>query len=199
VTRIEAVSARLKAALYSDSFLDIARSVDARSFVRSAIAASDGTSLAERCAHADTTTYLPDDILVKVDVASMAHGLECRAPLLDHVLAEYVASLPFPFKIDGAHRKVILKHALRGRLPGESLRRRKKGFSIPLQRWFQGQMDSVLRDTLLSPTALAHDYFQRAAIEQLISEHQAGLANHQASLFAMLMLESWHGQWIDRT
>ena len=142
-------------------------------------------------------TYLPDDILVKVDIASMAHGLECRAPLLDHVLAEYVASLPFRLKMPAGRRKAALKGAVANRLPRWVLKRRKKGFNIPLKHWFREGPGARLGETLLSQRALERGYFQRTGIERLLEEHAAGTANHQAPLFCLLMLELWHGQWVD--
>lgn len=197
ISRIEAASPELKSRLYSSKLRDATGASDPRDVVRQAIAASRGTTLAERCADADAATYLPDDILVKVDVASMAHGLECRAPLLDHVLAEYVAALPFHLKIDGSERKAILKRAVAGRLPAEIVARRKKGFSIPLKNWFQGRSDELLRETLLSSRARQRGYFEPTAVEALIDDHAHGRANHQAPLFSLLMLELWHTLWID--
>jgi len=197
ITRLEAASPELKSALYSRSLHDVTAASDPRALVRQAISSSHGTTLAERCTDADGTTYLPDDILVKVDVASMAHGLECRAPLLDHLLAEYVAGLPFKLKIAGSRRKAILKGAVGRRLPAEIVARRKKGFSIPLKNWFQGRTDELLRETLLSTRARQRGYFEAPAVEALLDEHGRGLANHQAPLFSLLMLELWHTLWID--
>jgi asparagine synthase (glutamine-hydrolysing) len=197
LARLEVLSPEMKSGLYSDAFRSQLDGRDPREVVWRAIASSDGERLAERCAHADALTYLPDDILVKVDVASMAHGLECRAPLLDHKLAEYVAGLPFELKVSRGRRKLALKEAVRGRLPAEVLSRRKKGFSVPLKSWFEGRLEPLLRDTLLSRRALGRGYFDRARVEQLIGEHAAGAAAHQAALFSLLMLELWHRQWID--
>ncbi|MEM7482255.1 MAG: asparagine synthase (glutamine-hydrolyzing) [Acidobacteriota bacterium] len=196
-SRVELARPELKAVLYTPEHWQRTRHWDARDLLRRTIAASDGSTLTERCAHADVTTYLPDDILVKVDVASMAHGLECRAPLLDHVLAEHVARLPFRFKLDGDRRKAILKDALRHRLPAEIIDRRKKGFGIPLKRWFQGTSGDSLRETLLSQRAIERGLFDPGGIEHLIEQHSAGIVNRQAPLFSLLMLEHWHRLWID--
>ena len=165
--------------------------------VLGAIDASDGETLAERCAHADATTYLPDDILVKVDVASMAYGLECRAPLLDHVLAEYVAGLPFAFKMNRWRRKAVLKEAVARRLPRSVLNRKKRGFLVPLQSWLESGGSALLRETLLSSRASERGYFRRSRIERLLAEQAAGTGSHQNLLFGLLMLELWHRLWID--
>jgi asparagine synthase (glutamine-hydrolysing) len=197
LSRVETIGPELKAALYSDGCAARARTWDARDLVRQAIARSDGETLAEKCAHADVTSYLADDILTKVDVASMAHGLECRAPLLDHVLAEFVASLPFTFKIDRGRRKAVLKDAVRGRLPRTTLERRKRGFQVPLAAWLQGSLEPLLRETLLSSRARERGYFDPPSVEALIDQHAAGQVNHQTALYCLLMHELWHRQWID--
>ncbi len=197
LSRIEALGPDLKARLYEDGFATRLAGRDARRTVLRALASSDAETLAERCAHADVQTYLPDDILVKVDVASMAHGLECRAPLLDHLLAEYVAGLPFRLKMSGLRRKAVLKGAVRERLPDWVLTRRKKGFSIPLQTWFQGDMGPLLDETLLSKRAAERGYLRRERVGELLDEHARGVVNHQAPLFCLLMLELWHRIWID--
>ena len=113
------------------------------------------------------------------------------------VLAEYVAGLPFAFKMARWRRKAVLKEAVAGRLPRSILNRRKKGFSIPLQSWFHGRLDGLLRETLLSRQATERGYFSRSRIEGLLDEHMRGTANHQAPLFSLLMLELWHRLWID--
>lgn len=198
VGRVEATAPAIKAALYDERLLEAARQGKARDHLRALIESSEGSTLAERCADADAATYLPDDILVKVDIASMASGLECRAPLLDHRLAEYAAGLPFDLKIAGGVRKSILKKAVVGRLPASIIERRKKGFSIPLKNWFAARSEELLRDVLLSPPARARGYVRPEAVQVLIDEHVRGSANHQAPLFCLVMLEHWHRLWIDQ-
>ena len=197
MTRVEHISPALKAELYADPLLLLTRGRDARERVRLAIAASRGETFTERCAHADAVTYLPDDILVKVDIASMAHGLETRAPLLDHVLAEYVARLPFALKMQRLVTKRALKRAIRDRVPGEVLTREKMGFGVPLEHWFRGGFRSLLQEVLLDPRALGRGLFRPEAVERLVSDHAAGRADHQNPLFVLLMLELWFRLWID--
>jgi asparagine synthase (glutamine-hydrolysing) len=99
--------------------------------------------------------------------------------------------------VSRGRRKVALKEAVRRRLPSEVLERRKKGFSVPLRRWLGGDLEPLLRDTLLSRRAVERGYFRPGEVERLIGEHAAGVAAHQAPLFGLLMLELWHRQWID--
>ena len=197
LSRLEALSDELERSLLSEDLRRRLGGSAPREIVLGAIRDSDGQCLAERCAHADSATYLPDDILVKVDVASMAHGLECRAPLLDHVLAEYVAALPFDFKMPRLRRKALLKAAVADRLPRSVLLRRKKGFSIPLKSWLHGDFEPLLSDTLLSRRASERGYFEHSRIARLIDEHASGAADHQRPLFTLMMLELWHRLWID--
>ena len=197
LTRLEQVTPEQKAALYTDSLLLLTRARDARERVRLAIAASPGETFTERCAHADALTYLPDDILVKVDVATMAHGLEARAPLLDHVLAEYVARLPFALKMQRLETKRALKEAIRPRVPAEVLTRQKMGFGVPLEHWFRGGFGRLLRDVLLDPRALGRGLFRPEAVERLVEDHVARRADNQNPLFNLLMLELWFRLWID--
>ena len=197
LTRLELVSPELKARLYADGLLLAARGRDARERVRLAIAGSAGETFTERCAHADAVTYLPDDILVKVDVASMAHGLEARAPLLDHVLAEYVAQLPFELKMRRLVSKRVLREAIRPRVPAEVLTRPKMGFGVPLEDWFRGGFKKLLREVLLDPRSLGRGLFRPAEVARLVDEHVRGRADHQNPLFTLLMLELWFRLWID--
>ena len=169
---------------------------DARLYLRERIEKSDGENWTEKCAHADFTTYLPEDICVKVDIASMACGLETRAPLLDHVLIEKVARLPFALKMRGITGKMVLREALRTRLPGETLTRKKMGFGVPIEVWFKGGFAKLLEDVLLDKKARERGILDPQGVRGLIEEHKArgGL---QYSLFSLLMLELWFRGFID--
>jgi len=169
---------------------------DARDLLRARIKASDGENWTERCAHADFTTYLPDDICVKVDVASMAYGLETRAPLLDHVLVEKVARLPFHMKMRGLTGKVVLKRSQRTRLPKTTLYRKKMGFGVPIDVWFRGGFSKLLEDVLLAPRSVARGILDPEGVRGLIEEHRTR-GGQQTPLFALLMLELWFRQFMD--
>jgi asparagine synthase (glutamine-hydrolysing) len=146
---------------------------------------------------ADIETYLPDDLLVKVDIATMAHGLEARSPLLDHVLMEFAARLPVTLKVHGRQKKWLLRRALRGLIPDEILDRPKTGFGVPLDRWLRTQLADSARDLLLSARARGRGYFRPQAIERLLAEHHSGRAAHGHRLWALLMLELWHQTYVD--
>ncbi len=145
----------------------------------------------------DIGLYLPDDLLVKFDIASMAVSLEARSPMLDHHFMEFVARLPAKFKMTSLTRKVILKQALRGILPDEILYRRKMGFGLPIDHWFRGELSDYIRDKLLSRRSLERGYFNRRLVEQIINEHLSGSHQRQYLLWNLLMLELWHETFID--
>ncbi len=193
---LEVTAPRVKERLWSDGFARSLGGHDAREWLRARIRASDGETWTEKCAHADFTTYLPDDICVKVDVASMAYGLETRAPLLDHVLVEKVARLPFALKMKGLRGKLALKKALRARLPRTTLDRRKMGFGVPIDHWFRGGFAKLLEDVLLDPRARERGVFEPKGVRALIEEHRTR-GGQQNVLFALLMMELWWKRFVD--
>jgi asparagine synthase (glutamine-hydrolysing) len=140
-------------------------------------------------------TYLPCDILTKVDIASMAHGLECRAPFLDYRVAEFAASLPIRYKYRRGRKKWILREAFGHLLPSEVFTRRKMGFGVPLDYWFRGELKDLTADMLLSPNARCHAFFRPEAIQSLWDAHQQNHFDHSARLWAILMLEEWLREW----
>lgn len=146
---------------------------------------------------ADLVTYLPGDLCHKVDAATMAHGLECRQPLLDHRVVELAAAMPSQWKLRGHRGKRILESTFGHLLPREVFRRRKTGFGVPLDRWFRNDLKDLVHETLLSAQSLGRGYFRRAAIEALLAEHAAGRRDHSARIWSLLMLELWHRQWLD--
>ena len=145
----------------------------------------------------DIHTYLPEDILTKVDRTSMAVSLESRVPLLDHVLMEYAATIPSALKLRGGQGKHILKRAMASSLPGDILTRRKMGFGVPLGEWFRGELREMVRDVLLSPTARERGLFRPAGVTRLIEAHDAGRRDYSARLWALVCLELWMEQWLD--
>jgi asparagine synthase (glutamine-hydrolysing) len=139
----------------------------------------------------DLKTYLVGDINTKVDRASMAHSLEVREPLMDHLLVEWLASLPSSLKIRNNEGKFLLKKAMESRLPREILYRPKMGFAVPLARWFRGPLRQRVRDAVLG--AVLHDtgLFDRAALERLLADHQSERRDHSAPLWTLLMFEAF--------
>ena len=156
-----------------------------------------GGDLVEGANRADIHTYLPDDLMVKVDVASMAHGLETRSPLLDHVLLEWAARIPAEIKMKGGTTKALFKAAMAPYLPREILHRKKMGFGVPLERWFRRELRELAHDTLLGQPARERGIMRPDYVRRLLDEHGAGTRNHHTRLWALLMLELWFRSWID--
>ena len=145
----------------------------------------------------DLRLYLPDDLLTKVDVASMANSLEVRSPFLDRELVEFAVALPSALKLHGSERKYLLKKALEDRVPAENMYRRKQGFAAPIGAWFRGDLRAFTEDTLLSAAARSRGYFRPERLERLVREHTTGKGDHQHKVWALLMLELWHRELID--
>ncbi|MDT7540278.1 MAG: hypothetical protein QOE33_182 [Acidobacteriota bacterium] len=145
----------------------------------------------------DSKTYLPGDILTKVDRMSMAVSLEARAPLLDHKLIEFVARIPAHLKLRGGETKHIFKRAISDFVPAEILHRPKQGFGVPIQQWINAQLREQMRDTLTDHRARSRGYVDPAYVAQLLSEHERGRRDHAAPLWSLFMLELWHRIFID--
>src|SRR5205823_4273044 len=146
---------------------------------------------------ADIHTYLPDDLMVKVDVASMAHGLETRSPLLDHVFMEWAAEIPEQLKMAHGETKSLFKSAMEPYLPNELLYRPKKGFGCPVDHWFRSELKELAYDVLLSRSARDRSLFHPDYVRGLLDEHCALTRDHHTRLWALLMLELWFQMWID--
>jgi asparagine synthase (glutamine-hydrolysing) len=159
--------------------------------------ASDAPTFVERCVDSDIRSYLPGDLLVKVDVASMAHGLEGRSPFLDHELMECAAGFPLHMKLRGRTKKHLLRRLAETRLPSALLALPKMGFGVPIDHWFRGSLGAFARDTLLSGRAQSRDLFNSRTVERLFTEHDAGLRQWHHQLWNLLMLELWFQTFID--
>jgi asparagine synthase (glutamine-hydrolysing) len=160
------------------------------------LAASDAGDAVNRLLDLDTQTYLPDDIFTKVDIASMAHGLEVRAPFVDHVLLERMAALPGSVKLRHFRGKQLLRRAVRDLVPAAILTRTKKGFNLPLDRWMRQELRGLSRDLLTDATARGRGLFDAAGVERLLDEHAAGLS-HGRRLWNLSVLELWLRQAFD--
>ena len=139
----------------------------------------------------DTKTYLVGDINTKVDRASMAHSLEVREPLMDHKLVEWLGSLPSNLKIKGNEGKFLLKKAYESKLSEDNLYRPKKGFAVPLARWFRGPLRERVREAVLGDRLAATGWFNRAYLQRLVDDHQSGRMDYSAPLWTLLMFESF--------
>jgi len=157
----------------------------------------DATDIVERMQSLDTRLYLAEDILTKVDRASMAVSLEVRAPFLDPRVAEFAASLPANYKLRGRKTKYLLKRSIEDFLPPFVTRRGKKGFGVPVAEWLKGKLRPLARD-LLSPERVRRaGVFNPAYVTKLQDEHERGIANHRKLLWTLLMFELWHESFIE--
>ncbi|MBI1976887.1 MAG: asparagine synthase (glutamine-hydrolyzing) [Candidatus Omnitrophica bacterium] len=139
----------------------------------------------------DTRFYLPNDLLTKVDITSMAHSLEVRSPFLDSLLLEFVCRLPAEIKLRRGHLKYLVKKAFQEDIPSANLNRKKMGFAIPLAKWIRGPLQEPLREGLLSQQARIRRYFNQERIREMISVHSAYKRDYAYELWALLVFEYW--------
>jgi asparagine synthase (glutamine-hydrolysing) len=144
----------------------------------------------------DIVSYLPYDLLVKVDITSMANSLEARSPFLDHEIMEFAARLPIEIKVRGRRLKYFLKHAFADLLPPENIKRPKMGFGVPVGQWFRGPLKDLLCDALFSRSSSTREYFRDSEIKRLVGDHLESRADFSFQLWNLLMLELWHREFI---
>jgi asparagine synthase (glutamine-hydrolysing) len=145
----------------------------------------------------DLKTYLVGDINTKVDRASMAHSLEVREPLMDHLLVEWLATLPSALKVRGGEGKVLLKKAMEPHLPHDLLYRPKMGFAVPLARWFRGPLRARVHEAVLGERLADTGWFERSYLQQLLDAHQSGARDHSAPLWSLLMFDAFLRRIVD--
>jgi asparagine synthase (glutamine-hydrolysing) len=185
------LTARERQALYTDGFRAALGAYDPLQQVVEQLERAPYRDRLARQLYVDLKTYLPDDILVKVDRMSMAVSLEARPPLLDHVFVERVAAIPSRLKLRGVTRKHIFKKAMAPILPAGVLARRKEGFSIPMKAWLRRELRPLMAD-VLSPAAVKRaGYFQWPYVERLMTEHVAGRENHAHRLWGLMVFHLW--------
>lgn len=180
-----------KQALLTPTFTRSLGSEDTYKFPKELAEACDADNVVERMQYLDMKLYLADDILTKVDRASMAVSLEVRAPFLDHKVAEFAASLPSGYKLRGRTTKYILKRAARDLLPSQIIDRPKKGFGIPVAEWLKGRLNPLLHDLLSNSRLKNQGIFEPAAVTKLIRDHENGVANNYKQLWTLLVFQIW--------
>jgi len=159
---------------------------------------TSGASTIDRMLEVDARTYLVGDLIAKIDIATMAYGLEARSPFLDHELMQLAASIPASLKVRGLEKKWILREAMRGVLPDDILDRPKQGFSVPLSSWLRGDLESWATGILLDPGTLGRGYFDPTAVAGLLDRHSAAGGDDDAKrIWSLVMLELWHRELID--
>jgi len=188
-----------KAALYSADFQEQLAGHRAESWLLEMWEQLTAAGLGplDRMLALDVQSYLPYDLLVKMDIATMANSLEARSPFLDHEVMEFCARLPASYKLRGMRLKHLLKKAGAGLLPPETLARRKMGFGVPVGNWMRRELRSWTEDLLLSPRALKRGYFEPDALRHLVDAHLEGREDRSFQLWALVWLELWHLEFMD--
>jgi asparagine synthase (glutamine-hydrolysing) len=176
--------------LLEPSLLHRTGAVDRRRHIRG-LAGAEGATALGRVLAINFHSYLHDDLLVKADRMSMATSLEARAPLLDRALMDYVARLPDSFKLRGRRTKIVLRAAFDDLIPEMVKQQGKKGFGVPLDRWFRGELRDLAHDTLLAPSARLRTYVSQPFVARLLANHGTGTANHGHKIWALLTFERW--------
>ena len=193
---MSAFDSDVKSEIYTDEFRAEVGASDSE-IIDKWFARANGSGVLDAAMLTDQMTYLPNDLLVKVDIASMANSLEARSPFLDHHVIEFAASLPENLKMQRFQTKSLLKKVAARLVPREVIYRRKMGFGVPIGKWIRGEMKDFVRDALLSPTALGRGIVKPGVIEKYVNEHIAGSRDHSFQIWTLLMLELWFQKFID--
>ena len=184
--------------VYSEDFSRQVKGTDPLDYLIKKYEDGDTDDPLEKLLYLDMTTYLPEDLLVKMDIATMANSLEARVPFLDHQFIEEVAGIPSHLKLKGSTTKFILKKAFSDFLPEAILKRRKMGFGVPISRWFRNELKKYVYEILLDPRTLNRGYFKREGIEHLLNDHIELRYDHSARIWALLVLEMWFRIFVDK-
>lgn len=187
-----------KAKIYTDEFLSDSGGRNSAEVLDEWFARSNGSGVLDSVMYTDQMTYLPNDLLVKVDIATMANSLEARSPFLDHKVIEFAASLPEGLKMRRYEPKSLLKKVASRLVPREVIYRRKMGFGVPIGKWFRGEMKDFVRDALLSEKARGRGIVRPDVVEKYVTEHIGGERDHSFQLWTLLMLELWFQRFIDQ-
>jgi asparagine synthase (glutamine-hydrolysing) len=185
-----------RAELYSPEFAESVSGNDWRAPVEESYFACDSADPLERSVAVDAEMFLPDDLLVKTDIAAMAHSLETRSPFCDTEVMELAARLPIGLKVGPDSPKALLREAVASWLPQRTIARPKMGFMVPMEEWLAG---SHAADVILDPRALGRGLFRRDRLETIAREWQAGAGGHVHRIWMLLMLELWFQTYVDRT
>ena len=177
--------------LYQDSFIEQLPDRNPVSFLKDAWRNAGKRDLVSCASTSDLQTYMPCDLMTKIDIASMAHSLEARQPMLDYRLVEWAASLPSHLKLRGKQGKRLLMDTYYDELPKEIWHRPKMGFGVPIAKWFRTSLRDRTYDALLSKDAKCHEFFRREAISTLVEDHMSGRTSNGYRLWNLLFLELW--------
>lgn len=186
-----------KKEIYTREFAEATAAQNPSVFLDRWFAKANGSGILDATLLTDQMTYLPNDLLVKVDIASMANSLEARSPFLDHKVIEFAASLPENLKMRRFETKTLLKRVAARLVPKEVIYRRKMGFGVPIGNWFRGEMKGFVKEILLSEKSLNRNIFKREMIENYVNEHINSERDHTFQIWTLLMLEMWFQRFID--
>ena len=192
---IQIFSERMRAELYTEEFCEQLPEEDPFEFFEAAWKDVGKRDLVSKASMADLVTYLPCDLMNKVDIASMANSLECRQPFLDYRIVEFASKLPSRLKFRGRNGKLLLRDAFGDLLPRQIWTRKKMGFGVPLGSWFQNELRQLTENRLLGSDARCHQYFRPEALKLMVEQHMNGRINHCYRLWNLLVFESWLRKW----
>ena len=195
---MSAFDRQAKSGIYTDDFAGQINGSDAAGVLGEWFKRANGSGIVDATMLTDQMTYLPNDLLVKVDIASMANSLEARSPFLDHKVIEFAASLPENLKLQGRETKTLLKKVAARLVPSEVIYRRKMGFGVPIGKWFREEMKDFVRDVLLSQKSLQRGIIRPEVLKRYVTEHITGERDHSFQIWTLLMLELWFQRFIDR-
>jgi len=187
----------MKNDLYDAAFKETVGGEDSAELIEQLYRRADAPAHIDKTLYVDSMSYLPEDLLVKVDIASMAHSLEARSPFVDHKVMEFAAALPPRLKLHGFTKKYLLKACLGKYLPNEIRHRKKMGFGVPIDRWLHRDLKDMVHDVLLDGTSQQRGYFAMGQVKNLLEEHVRGQYNHCYRIWNLLCLELWHRTYMD--
>lgn len=189
-----------KAWLYTSDFRRaLSGAGKATGYFEAIAARGAGSDPLETLLYLDSKTYLPGDILTKVDRMSMAVSLEARVPLLDHKLVEFAARIPGHLKMRTGVSKYIFKQAVRGLVPDEILNRPKQGFGVPITEWINKELRERIRDTFTDAGTRQRGLVDYSYVDVLLTEHERGRRDHSPALWSLFILELWHRAYVDES
>ena len=191
-------SQKSKTGLLTDNFWQLSEYANTSKWMMEKFDESRVNNKLDQTLYADFVSYLPDDLMTKMDMATMSVALEGRSPFLDHELLELTAKIPYSLKLKGQNnKKYILKETLRGLVPDEVMFRPKMGFGMPLDRWFREDWGKYAESILLSNKAISRDLFKKEKIKELLSEHKLGNIDVSGQIWVLLTLELWFREYFD--
>ena len=191
----------LKRCIYSHDLLVINNKYDAMEVARRLYKEVENESLLDRLLYFDIYSYAPDDLMVKVDRMTAAHGLNAISPFHDRELVEFIATVPSHIKIRGENRKYIMREALRPMLPEQTINKKKQGFAMPIGEWLVRQLSDYVRDVLLDSRTLNRGYFNKKFMKTMVEDFLEGKTDYasgsEATIISLITLELWHRMFID--